>query len=290
MTDFDEYLIQGEPSRSEKAKAWKTAIGLQQIDGLVPSEYLIENAKLNIEDQITFSELRERLETYYIKQPKKSDKDRTEEADKVSMRIAEILGKRTFTFSHIEFLDIHRRLFEGIYEHAGKIRTYNIIKKEWVLNGDTVLYGTSESLQATLEYDFQQEKRVNYGRLSNEKIIQHVTNFTSFLWQLHVFGEGNTRTVAVFLINDFFRAPNKLLIINTQYPKSSSSKLKYERSNVRNGTEMVFFIMLITSLGKRGGLELRMKKSTKFGVQFFVESSVVKIPTCLQLRTAIANA
>lgn len=200
MDNFEEYLRQGEPNKAEKAKVWKTAIGLQQIDGLTPSAYLIETAKQNIEGDITIEEVKQRIDSYYKQHPTQTTEDRTEEADKVSARIAEMLGEQTFTFSPVEFLNIHRRLFQGIYEFAGKIRDYNITKQEWVLNGETVLYGSADSLKATLEYDFEQEKLFSYKGLSQQETIEHIAKFISYLWQIHLFGEGNTRTTAIFLI------------------------------------------------------------------------------------------
>ena len=197
MENFDEYLRQGEPNKAEKAKVWKTAIGLQQVDGLRPSEYLIETAKQNIEGYITIDQVKKRIDSYYKQHPTKTDKDRTEEADKVSVRIAEILSEQAFTFSPAEYLSIHRRLFQGIYKFAGKIRDYNITKKEWVLNGETVLYASADSLKATLEYDFEQEKKFSYKGLSQQETIEHIANFISYLWQIHIFGEGNTRATAI---------------------------------------------------------------------------------------------
>lgn len=200
MDNFDEYLRQDEPNKSEKAKVWKTAIGLQQIDGLVPSNYLIETAKQNIEGELTFTEVKDRLDSYYIQHPLKNDSSRTEEADKVSARIAEMLGEKTFTFSPAEYLSIHRRLFQGIYSFAGQIRDYNITKKEWILNGETVLYAGAASLKAAFEHDFEQEKRFSYKGLNQQEIVEHLAQFISYLWQIHIFGEGNTRTTAIFLI------------------------------------------------------------------------------------------
>lgn len=150
MDNFDEYLRQGEPNKSEKAKVWKTAIGLQEVDGLKPSEYLIETARQNIEGKLSIDEVKELIDSYYRQHPRKADEYSAEEADKVSARIAEILGEQTFTFSPAEYLSIHRRLFQGIYKFAGKIRDYNITKKEWVLNGETVLYASADSLKATV--------------------------------------------------------------------------------------------------------------------------------------------
>ena len=150
MEIFNEYLIQGEPDKAEKAKNWKTAVGLQQVDGLTPSGYLIETARLNIEGDITIEEVKKRIDHYYKQQPTKTDEDRTEEADKVSARVAELLSEQTFAFSPPEYLTIHRRLFTGIYKFAGKIRNYNITKNECVLDGETVLTASAVSLKETL--------------------------------------------------------------------------------------------------------------------------------------------
>jgi fido (protein-threonine AMPylation protein) len=200
MDNFEEYIRQGEPNKAEKAKVWKTAIGLQQVDGLKPSDYLIATAKQNIEGDITIDEVKKLIDTYYIQHPTQTNEDRTEEADKVSARIAEILSEHTFTFSPAEYIAIHRRLFQDIYKFAGKIRNYNITKQEWVLNGETVLYGSADSLKATLEYDFEQEKKFSFKGLNQQEVIEHIAHFISYLWQIHIFGEGNTRTTAIFLI------------------------------------------------------------------------------------------
>jgi len=198
MDNFEEYLRQGEPNKVEKAKVWKTAIGLQQVDGLKPSDYLIATARQNIEGYISIEEVKQRIDSYYKQHPVINTENRTEEADKVSARIAEILSEQTFTFSPVEYLTIHRRLFQDIYSHAGKIRDYNITKQEWVLNGETFLYASAESLKATLEYDFEQEKKFSYKGLSQQEIIEHIAHFISDFWQIHIFEEGNTRTTAIF--------------------------------------------------------------------------------------------
>jgi fido (protein-threonine AMPylation protein) len=202
MNDFDEYIRQGEPDKIEKSHIWQTAIGLQQVDGLTPSAYLIETAKQNIEGDITFDEVKSRIDSYYKTQSARQTDpdDRTEEADKVSARIAEVLSEKTFTFSPLGYINIHRRLFLGIYKFAGKIRDYNITKNEWVLDGKTVLYSDADMIKATLDYDFQQEKAFSYKKLSQPEIVEHISNFISGLWQIHAFGEGNTRTTAVFTI------------------------------------------------------------------------------------------
>ena len=201
MNDFEEYIRQSEPHKREKGYAWQTAIGLQAVDGLKPSEYLKEKARQHIEGDITIDEVKQLVDSYYkSKVARSSSEDRTEEADKVSARITEILSENTFTFSPIEYLAIHRHLFEGIFSHAGQIRDYNITKNEWVLKGATVLYASAGSIRETLEYDFSQEKIFDYKNLTIDEAIRHIARFVSGIWQIHAFGEGNTRTTAVFTI------------------------------------------------------------------------------------------
>ena len=193
-------MRESEPDKVSKGYAWSTAIGLQAVDGLKPSRYLIDTAIQNIEGNITLKEAQNLIDSYYEEKPVTSDGDRTEEADKVSVRIAEILSETAFSFSPNEYISIHRRLFQGIYSHAGKMRDYNITKKEWILDGATVIYGSASALRATLEYDFSEEKNFSYKGLSMDEIIHHLAVFVSRLWQIHIFGEGNTRTTAVFFI------------------------------------------------------------------------------------------
>ena len=201
MNDFEEYIRQGEPQKRERGYAWQTAIGLQAVDDLKPSEYLIQTARQHIEGDITIEEAKKLIDSYYQSKTVRADiKDRTEEADKVSARIAEILSEKTFTFSPVEYISIHRRLFQGIYKFAGKVRDYNITKKVWVLKGGTVLYASADSIRETLDYDFREEKNFNYKDLNINDAISHMAKFISGVWQIHAFGEGNTRTTAVFTI------------------------------------------------------------------------------------------
>ena len=166
-----------------------------------------------------------------------SDDERTEEADKVSSRIAEILSETAFSFSPNEYISIHRKLFQGIYEHAGKIRDYNITKKEWVLDGATVMYGSASELRATLEYDFSQERDFSYKGLSIDEIIHHLAVFISRLWQIHIFGEGNTRTTAVFFIKYLrtlgFSATNDIFAENAWYFRNALVRANY--TNLQKG-------------------------------------------------------
>lgn len=227
-----EYLKASEPDQVSKGYIWRTAIGLQAVDGLNPSRYLIDTAIQNIEGKITVTEARDLIDGYYKANPLELSADeRTEEADKVSSRIAEILAEPAFSFSPNEYIGIHRRLFQGIYKHAGKIRDYNITKKEWVLDGATVLYGSASELRETLEYDFRQEKSFDYHDLSMDEIIRHLASFISRLWQIHIFGEGNTRTTAVFFIKYLrslgFAATNDIFAENAWYFRNALVRANY---------------------------------------------------------------
>ena len=228
---FKEYIKQSEPSKKYKGYAWSTAIGLQAVDGLEPSEYLVQTAIENIEGNISMADAEKRIESYYAANPNRNDDDRTEEADKVSVRIAAIISEKAFTFSPSEYIGIHRKLFGGIYKHAGKIRDYNITKKEWVLDGATVLYGNATELRRTLEYDFEQEKKFSYKGLSTDEIIEHLAFFISRLWQIHIFGEGNTRTTAVFFIKYLrslgYDATNDIFAENAWYFRNALVRANY---------------------------------------------------------------
>lgn len=234
---FKEYIIASEASKRDKGYAWNTAIGLQAVDGLKTSDYLISTAVRNIEGEISFEEAKALLQSYYEENPSNDELDRTEEADKVSARIAELLSEKAFSFTPNEYLSIHRKLFTGIYNHAGHIRDYNITKQEWVLNGDTVLYGSATELRATLEYDMSEEKKFSYKNLSMDAIIHHLAVFISRLWQIHVFCEGNTRTTAVFFIKYLrtlgFDVINDIFAENAWYFRNSLVRANY--NDLKNG-------------------------------------------------------
>ncbi|MCM1468707.1 MAG: Fic family protein [Alistipes sp.] len=234
---FKEYIKETEPTKRDKGYAWHTAIGLQAVDGLKTSEYLVHTAVRNIEGDISFEEANALLQTYYEKNPTRDETDRTEEADKVSARIAALLSERAFSFTPNEYLSIHRKLFTGIYSHAGRIRDYNITKKEWVLNGATVLYGSATELRATLDYDFFEEKKFSYKNLSIDEIIHHLAVFVSGLWQIHVFGEGNTRATAVFFIKYLrtlgFDVMNDIFAENAWYFRNALVRANY--NDLKNG-------------------------------------------------------
>ena len=265
MNDFEEYIKQGEPSRKEKALIWQTAIGLQDVDGLKPSEYLIKNAKENIEGKITIAEVKYRIDSYYKTKSFRntSEDERTEEADKVSSRITEILSNNTFSFSPVEYIDIHRRLFTGIYKFAGKIRDYNISKSEWVLKGKTVLYSDANLIRATLDYDFGQEKQFDYHSVNLLQSIQHIAKFISGIWQIHAFGEGNTRTTAVFAIKYLrsfgFKIDNLLFAEHSWYFRNALVRANYNdfQNNIKSTDEYLMYFLGNLLLGENNVLKNR---------------------------------
>jgi len=232
--NFDEYKRLTEPDKKEKLQIWQTAIGLQDVDGLKPSDYLFETAKQNIDGIITISDVKERINSYYKTKSERSGSDnRTEEADKVSAHIAGILAEKTFKLSPAEFISIHRRLFTGIYKFAGIIRDSNISKDEWVLNGDTVYYASADNIKETLDYDFTAEKKFDYKGLNIKQKVEHIADFISGIWQIHPFGEGNTRTAAVFLIKYLrfmgFTVSNDLFAEHSWYFRNALVRANYNK-------------------------------------------------------------
>jgi len=244
---LDEYIRQGEPQEQERGRAWQTAIGLQDVDGLKTSPYLLETARRHIEGNITISEAKQLIDSYYQSQAgrKEIEGERTEEADKVSARITELLQEQTFNFSPAQLTSIHRRLFEGIYKFAGRIRDYNITKQEWVLRGETVYYASADTISETLEYDMGQERNYSYEGKSIDEAISHLTRFCANLWQIHAFGEGNTRSTAVFMIKYLktlgFKVTNDLFATHSWYFRNALVRANY--SNLQAGiTETTVFL------------------------------------------------
>ncbi len=233
--NFEEYIRQGEPSQREAAYAWSTAIGLQAVDGLKTSEYLNDLARRNIEGEITIDEVEQLLNSYYEnKTTREADDDDKQEADKASKNIKRILSVKTCDFSTNGYISLHRRIFEGVMKHAGEIRKYDITKREWVLEGDTVSYLNWEDLRRAVDYDIQQERDFSYKGISNDELVAHVAKFVSGLWQIHAFGEGNTRTTAVFTIQYLrslgFNVENDLFAKHSWYFRNALVRANYKNA------------------------------------------------------------
>ena len=201
LKELGGYFKAEEPGRRERADAWATAIGLQKVDGLTPSQFLFDTAKDHIEGRITQNQARRRIHDYYSAQGEMTGRDPDkEEADKVSERIVAVLNDGGFAFTPEYFISIHAKLFKGVLSSAGKLRTVNIRKREWVLKDDSVTYGDATTIKQSLIRDFIDEREFDYGGKSPKKIIPHFARFIAQIWQVHPFGEGNTRTTAVFAI------------------------------------------------------------------------------------------
>jgi len=236
--ELEEYIKQGEPDQIEKSEAWQAAIGLQAVDGLKTSAYLLDTAKEHIEGKVSIDEAQKRIQSYYEQRTDRTEiENDTKEADIVSVRIAKLLGEKAFQFSPAEWLTIHRRLFEGVFTHAGQIRQYNITKKEWVLKGDTVTYAAWNSIKDTLDYDFATEKQFSYEGLSVERCVKHLAKFASDIWQIHPFCEGNTRATAVFMIKYMktfgFKVNNDAFEKNSWYFRNALVRANY--NDLQNG-------------------------------------------------------
>ena len=244
---LEEYIRQSEPDRRERGEAWRVAIGLQQVDGLTPSEYLVDTAKQHIDGEITIGEAKALIDSYYksVNTRHEVENNRTEEADKVSARIAELLSEKTFNFSPAQFTSIHRRLFDGIYKLAGRIRDYNITKNEWVLKGETIYYADYSTISETLEYDMRAEREFSYAGIPVDDAIRHLMRFCANLWQIHAFCEGNTRTTAVFMIKYLrtlgFNVVNDMFAQNSWYFRNALVRANY--SNLQKGiTETTVYL------------------------------------------------
>lgn len=156
--EFDCYIVAGEGSPKERAELWQTAIGLQNVDRLEVSDFLVETAKRHIEGQIDIDQTRDLISNYYQAADRRSDTENDREADTAAANIVKLLAEPSFVFSVEGLASIHRRIFNGVFKHAGKFRDYDFTKKEWVLDGASVIFGPASDLRRTVQYDFDLEK------------------------------------------------------------------------------------------------------------------------------------
>lgn len=260
MSEFDEYIVHGEPGQKEKADAWQTAIGLQDVDGLKVSTYLLDTARQHIEGDITIDEARERIKAYY---ETKSGHDAVdEEGDKVSANIAKILNEPSFAFSLVGLISIHRRIFEGVFKFAGQLRKVELSKKEWVLGGNaSVSYQPAVDLREAIEYDLSREKEFDYSNRPMAEVIRHLSQFIADLWQIHPFREGNTRTTAVFLIK-YLRSmgipvTNDMFKEHSWYFRNALVRASYKGLNITPTIEFVERFLRNVILGEKNELRNR---------------------------------
>lgn len=249
MLEDENYIIENEIADQEKKQEyWDTAIGLNKVDNLKPSKYLLELSQKNISGELKYIEVEESLKTYYeTKDSNNIDIQREKECDLVSLRIAMLLENKSFGFNPIILKNIHKYLFKDIYSFAGNYRTYNITKKEPIINGDTVTYVDSNHIEEYLDYDFKEEKEFDYSKLNDDELIKHIAKFTSSVWQVHPFGEGNTRTTAVFiekyLNNMGFNINNDMFKEYSLYFKNSLVRSNY--GNIPKGVYPTFEYLIM---------------------------------------------
>ena len=242
LKELGGYFKAEEPGRRARADAWATAIGLQKVDGLTPSQFLFDTAKDHIEGRITQNQARRRIHDYYAAgagrppyQDAKAEATKPdpakEEADKVSERIVAVINDGGFEFTPEYFISIHAKLFKGVLPSAGKLRAVNIRKREWVLKDDSVTYGSADTIKQSLIRDFIDEREFDYGGKTPRKIIPHFARFIAQIWQLHPFGEGNTRTTAVFTIKYLnslgYRVTNNMFRDNSWYFRNALVRANY---------------------------------------------------------------
>ena len=237
MSAFDQYYDEaGEPGRRERAYAWATAIGLQDVDGLKPSKHLYETARRHIEGEITQEEARRLVDEYYETKDGHGLPRDTQEADKVAARMIAVINSPSFVFSPEYYIALHGRIFDGIFLHAGKIREVELTKREGVLNGDTVAYAPSFMIRTQLEAEFNRERHFVYKGLSEDAFIAHFSAFIATIWQIHPFREGNTRTTALlaikYLQSKGFDVTNDLFATKSWYFRNSLVRANYENTRL----------------------------------------------------------
>lgn len=237
--EFEQYQRATEPGARERAELWQTAIGLQKVDGLNVSDYLVETAKRHIEGAVDIDGVDRLIKTYYQSEAAREIPEDVKEADQVSKNIVRELSTDAFVFSVAGLSGIHRRIFKGVMKQSGEFRRYNITKKEWVLDGASVLYGPYQDLVLTIEYDLDQERQFRYKGLTQEQIIEHIARFISGLWQIHPFPEGNTRTTAIFTIKYLrslgYKVENDMFKAHSWYFRNALVRANYR--NIAQGIE-----------------------------------------------------
>lgn len=275
MSEEENYIIENETQDTKKKQEyWNTGIGLNKVDNLEPSKYLIDLSKKNINGELKYSEVENLLKTYYETQNQSDISiQREKECDIVSLRIAQLLEDKSFGFSPVALKNIHKFLFKDIYDFAGNYRNYNITKKEEILNGDTVKYVNYQDIESYIEYDFKEEKDFDYSKLNKDELISHIIKFTSSIWQIHPFGEGNTRTIAVFIekyLNSIgFNINNDMLKNNSLYFRNALVRSNY--GNIPKGIYPTFQYLAMFFENLLQGKEHELKNRELYVKELFEE-------------------
>ncbi len=260
-SSMNPYQEDAKPKGYIKQSQWDMAIGLQQVDNLKPSEFLEQISEKNILGELTIGEVEQSLKNYYVEKEKQKDINYNElECDFVSMRIVELLDQDNFELS-VDYLKyIHKYLFQDVYEFAGEFRKIDFSKHEKILNNDSIAYGDSKTLTESLEYDIGLEKEKNYNNMSIVEVIISITDFTSSIWQVHPFREGNTRTTAVFiekyLISLGYNVDNSLFKDKSVYFRNALVRSNYFNRYLNIKEDKAYLIKFYENLllGKNNNL------------------------------------
>ena len=260
-SSINQYNEIDNPKGYAKQLEWDMAIGLQKVDNLKPSKYLKEIKEKNVLGELSIEEVEKSLKEYYVEKSKQNSINHNElECDFVSMRIVELLEKDDFELS-VDYLKyIHKYLFQDVYEFAGEFRNVNFSKHEIILNNDSVAYGDYKTLKESLEYDISLEKDKNYKDMSIVDIIKNITDFSSSIWQVHPFREGNTRTTAVFiekyLISLGYNVDNSLFKDKSVYFRNALVRSNYFNNYLNIKEDKTYLIKFYENLllGKNNNL------------------------------------
>lgn len=229
-SSVNEYEEEYKTSNYLKQQEWDMAIGLQKVDNLTPSKYLEKLVSNNIDGNLTIEDVEKELRQYYSQKGNKIKYNELE-CDFVSARIVELLNEDSFELS-VDYLKyVHKFLFQDVYEFAGEFRRVDFSKHERILNNDSVAYGDCNTLSESLEYDISKELEKNYEEMNILEVINNITKFSSSIWQVHPFREGNTRTTAVFiekyLINLGYNVDNSLFKDKSVYFRNAMVRSNY---------------------------------------------------------------
>ena len=260
-SSMNPYQEKQKPKGYIKQLQWDMAIGLQQVDNLTPSKYLKQMSEKNILGELTIKEVEQSLREYYTIKKQQKDINHNElECDFVSMRIVELLNQDNFELS-VDYLKyIHKYLFQDVYEFAGEFRKIDFSKHEKILNNDSVAYGDSKTLAESLEYDISLEKDKDYHKMSIVEVIKNIADFTSNIWQVHPFREGNTRTTAVFiekyLISLGYNVDNSLFKDKSVYFRNALVRSNYFNNYLNIKEDKTYLIKFFENLllGKNNNL------------------------------------
>ena len=263
-SSINDYIETETPNNYVKQQEWDLAIGLQEVDNLKPSKYLEKLLQENVTGEKTIYEVEKELKEYYVEKEKNNEVNHNElECDLVSTRIVELLQENNFELS-IDYLKyVHKYLFQDIYEFAGEFRKVDFSKHERILNNDSVAYGDHKLLEQSLDYDITLEKNKNYNEMNIVDVINNITDFSSRIWQIHPFREGNTRTTAIFiekyLVSLGYNVDNTLFKDKSVYFRNALVRSNYFNNYLNIKEDNSFLIKFYENLllGKNNNLHSR---------------------------------